>query len=199
MKKEILIPLVFLLLAVFLVSGQQGCPAPEQAQELTGEQIEEKTEETYELPETGWRDGELTDVLTGKTFKISDFKGKPILLESFAVWCPTCLQQQRKIKELIAQESEGEVIHISIDTDPNEDAQQIIDHANENDLVWLFAISPTAYTLALIDEFTTRVIAAPTAPVILICDDPEQTARLLKRGVKSANELKEEIAKGCDA
>jgi len=130
----------------------------------------EKTEETFELPATGWRDGELTDVLTGQKFKVSDFKGTPILLESFAVWCPTCLQQQRKIKELIAQESEGETIHISIDTDPNEEAQQVIDHSNRNDLVWLFAISPAVYTQSLIEEFGVRVVNAPSAPVVLICD-----------------------------
>jgi len=41
-----------------------------------------------------WMEIELVDVATGETFKISDFKGNPILLESFAVWCPTCLAQR---------------------------------------------------------------------------------------------------------
>lgn len=37
-------------------------------------------------PELAWLETELTDVQTGKTFRISDFKGRPVLVKSFAVW-----------------------------------------------------------------------------------------------------------------
>ncbi|MFQ5532130.1 MAG: peroxiredoxin family protein, partial [Candidatus Nanoarchaeia archaeon] len=47
-----------------------------------------------------WRNLELKDVNSGKIFKISDLSDKPILMESFAVWCPTCTRQQREINEL---------------------------------------------------------------------------------------------------
>lgn len=139
-----------------------------------------------------FNDIELTDVLTGETFKISDFAGTPILFESFAVWCPTCRKQQEKIKEL-HEEIGDEVISISLDTDPNEDAQQVIDHANRYEFDWRFAVSPTLFTQKLIDEFGVSVINAPSAPVVLICPD-QSKARLLKRGVKSPSELKEAIA-----
>lgn len=43
---------------------------------------------------------ELTDVNTGETFTPLDFTGNPVLLESFAVWCPVCLSQQRHIGSL---------------------------------------------------------------------------------------------------
>jgi hypothetical protein len=33
-----------------------------------------------------WLDTELTDVSTGETFRLSDFKGRPVLLHAFAVW-----------------------------------------------------------------------------------------------------------------
>ncbi|MFQ5815689.1 MAG: hypothetical protein ACE5G7_04255, partial [Candidatus Hydrothermarchaeaceae archaeon] len=70
---------------------------------------EEATTTTGEKRYVGdWADVELTDVATGERFRIRDFKGKPILVESFAVWCTTCLEQQRKIKEL--KEREGEAI-----------------------------------------------------------------------------------------
>ena len=65
-----------------------------------------------------WMDIELTDVRTGQTFRISDFSGKPILLESFAVWCPTCLRQQNEIKKVKSSEGD-DIVHISLDTDPN--------------------------------------------------------------------------------
>ncbi len=76
---------------------------------------------------------ELTDVATGETFKISDFKGKPILLESFAVWCPTCLAQQKEVKKVKQIEGEN-IIHISLDTDPNEDEDKISEHIERNEL-----------------------------------------------------------------
>ena len=36
--------------------------------------------------ELAWLQTELVDVQTGKTFRIADFKGKPVLVKSFAVW-----------------------------------------------------------------------------------------------------------------
>ena len=146
-------------------------------------------------PEAGaWMEIELTDVATGQKFKISDFKGKPVLLESFAVWCPTCLQQQKEIKKVA--ESEGDaIIHISLDTDPNEDSAKIKEHLERNDLDWLFAVSPIELTEALIDEFGLPIVSAPRAPVILICED--QSARFLRSGVKSADDLLAEIEQGC--
>jgi thiol-disulfide isomerase/thioredoxin len=138
-------------------------------------------------------DIELTDVATGQTFKISDFKGKPVLLESFAVWCPTCLAQQKEIKKV--KQSEGDaIIHISLDTDPNEDADKIREHMERNGLDWYFVVAPIELTNALIDEFGLAVVNAPSAPVILISED--QSARLLRSGVKSADDLLSEIETG---
>ena len=33
-----------------------------------------------------WLDSELVDVQTGETFRISDFRGRPVLVKAFAVW-----------------------------------------------------------------------------------------------------------------
>ncbi len=141
-----------------------------------------------------WKDIELTDASTGEKFTINDFKGRSILIESFAVWCPTCLRQQKEVKKL--KESDGDaIIHISLDTDPNEDIAQVKEHALKNNLDWYFAVSPIELTRALIDEFGQTVVNAPSAPVVLICAD--QSARLLQRGVKTASELKNEAGKGC--
>ena len=49
---------------------------------------------------TNWHDITLKDVKTGRTFKVADFNGKPIILETFAVWCPICTKQQREIQKL---------------------------------------------------------------------------------------------------
>ena len=45
-----------------------------------------------------WKETELTDVLTGETYKSSDFRGQTIIDESIAVWCPKLTSHQEKIK-----------------------------------------------------------------------------------------------------
>jgi cytochrome oxidase Cu insertion factor (SCO1/SenC/PrrC family) len=143
---------------------------------------------------SAWMDIELTDVATGQTFTIGDFKGKPILLESFAVWCPTCLSQQKEIDKVLASESD-DIIHISLDTDPNEDEAKVKEHLERYGFNWYFAIAPIEITEALIDDFGLNIVSAPRAPVVLICED--QSTRFLRSGVKPVEELLSEIDKGC--
>lgn len=144
--------------------------------------------------QAGWLDTELTDARTGKKFRISDFKGKPVLLESFAVWCPTCLKQQKEIEKL-ADEKGDEIIHISLDTDPNEDIDKVIDHVKRNGFDWFYAISPIEMTRELTKVFGLTFVNAPSAPVVLICAD--QSYRFLQRGVKKSDKLLDEIERGC--
>lgn len=136
-----------------------------------------------------WRTTELTDIRTGETFTVDQFD-KPVILESFAVWCPTCTRQQKEIKKL-HQEIGEDAISISLDTDPNEDRQKVLDHINSNGFDWYYAVAPKEVTQSLIDEFGFSVANAPSAPVVII--DENKNARLLKSGVKSSNELKGEL------
>jgi thiol-disulfide isomerase/thioredoxin len=141
-----------------------------------------------------WMDAEFMDVATGEAFKISDFRGKPVLVESFAVWCTTCLKQQQEIKKLA--ESEGDaIVHVSLDTDPNEDEERVKAHILTHGFDWYYAISPVATTQQLIDDFGVNIVNAPLAPVILVCEDG--SSRLLDSGVKSSDQLLVEIEKGC--
>ncbi|MBT4539490.1 redoxin family protein [Candidatus Woesearchaeota archaeon] len=143
---------------------------------------------------TDWLNINLADINTGETFTINDFKGKPVLLESFAVWCPTCTNQQQQIK-LLHEEIGDQVVSVSLDIDPNEDFEKVQEHINRNNFDWRYAISPAELTQALIDEFGSGIIQAPQAPIVLVC--PDQTARFLPRGIKSPDDLKMELARGC--
>ena len=139
-----------------------------------------------------WRDISLRDVMTGNTFTVADFKGKPIILETFAVWCPTCTKQQREIKQLHSEIGD-EFVSITLDVDPNESEEQVREHLKRNGFDWLYAVAPPELTKLLINEFGTIIVNAPSAPVVLI--DENGDARLLGRGVKSAEKLKAEIKK----
>ena len=142
-----------------------------------------------------WMEFELEDIRTGETFSISDFQGKPILLESFAVWCPTCTKQQREIKKL-HEEIGDDVISISLDTDQSEDKARVRTHIESNGFNWYYAISPIELTQSLIDEFGNSIISAPSSPMILICEDLS-FRKLGGFGSRSVDKLKQEIASGC--
>ncbi len=141
-----------------------------------------------------WRTIPLMDVSTKEVFTIRDFAGKKVLIESFAVWCPVCTKQQQEIQKLHEEIGEA-IISISLDTDPNEDAERVKEAVRERGFTWRFAVSPPELTKALIAEFGSAVVNAPIAPVILVCED--QSARLLGRGTKNVEELKAEIERGC--
>ncbi len=143
----------------------------------------------------GWADIKLKNVNTGKNFTISDFEGKPVLIETFAVWCPTCTKQQKEIKRL-HEELGDSFVSISLDVDPNESGKLVKKHASKNGFGWYYAVAPPELTKLLIKQFGTAIVNAPSAPVIIICEDHE--ARLLKRGVKSSEQLKIELEKECD-
>jgi len=172
----IVIAILVLVIAFFVFNDKSPSTTPE-------------IDSEEELPD--WREIVIKDVLTGDDIVISEIN-KPILLESFAVWCPTCLKQQKEVKKL-HDEIGDSFVSISIDTDANEDADQVVDHANKNDLDWIFVVASSEMTQSLIDEFGLRVISAPSAPIVLIC--PDGSSRLLKSGVKSPSELKTEIDK----
>ena len=65
----------------------------------------------------------LTD-LNGQTFKLSDFKGKVVILDFMATWCQPCLIETGNLIEIWNDYSD-EVIIISIGADPSESEDQL--------------------------------------------------------------------------
>lgn len=140
-----------------------------------------------------WRDIDLIDIRTKKKFRISDFYGRPILLQSFAVWCYLCLDQQKEMRNL--KNKRDDIAFISIDTDLGEDESIVRSHINKHAFDWYFAVSPPELTKSLMQEFGNVIGNVLSTPVVLVCN--KTSARLLPTGLKRANELESEVAKGC--
>lgn len=168
-------------LALLLALTTFGC-----ASNTTGTTDTPDTAETAE-----WMEIELTDVRTGETFKLSDFNGTPVLLETFAVWCSTCKRQQDQI-DALHEKVGDDVISVSIDIDPSENKQNVQDHVERYDFNWRFAIDTDDFAKMLVADFGVNVVNAPSAPIILI--DAAGQPELLRFGVKNASELEETIA-----
>jgi len=180
MKKELILPIIIagiVIVALFFIFSNSD----------NGNEI---TEEPKNIVNPIILNTELKNINTGNSFKLSDFQEKPILLESFAVWCPTCTRQQQEIKKL-HEELGDDFTSVSLDTDPNEDEARVLEHIQRNGFDWHYSIPPIEFTQTLINEFGVSIVNAPSAPVILICNNE---ARKLDSGIKDVNELKKELA-----
>jgi thiol-disulfide isomerase/thioredoxin len=96
------------------------------------------------LPPPAWLSVELTDVSTGRSFTINDFKGKVVVVESMAIWCPNCLRQGQELKALRAIYSPDDLVIITLDIDFNENAAMLSEYAKKNGFDWSFAVAPLA-------------------------------------------------------
>ena len=91
-----------------------------------------------------WFNVEMTDVNTGKSFKMSDFSGKVVLVDTMATWCPTCQGEMSEVKRLpdLVGPNAGDLVRVSLDVDPNEDAAILKKYADANAFDWYVAIAP---------------------------------------------------------
>lgn len=146
--------------------------------------------DSSEFNGSDWQNVTLQDVSTGENFTVSGLE-KPVLVETFAVWCPTCTRQQQEVKQL---HRESNITSVSLDVDPNEDTQKVRDHIQRNNFSWRYAIAPADMTKSLVDEYGPSLANPPSTPVVLVC---EEGTRKLENGVKTASELQQEVNKGC--
>jgi len=130
-----------------------------------------------------WRTAALTDVRSGETFTIADL-GKPVMLQTFAVWCSKCLRQQRNIQDLLRREVDVRPVNLNVD--PNEDEGRVRSHLRDHGFDWRYAVSPSSVTDSLVDRFGSSITVPPQSPVVVVCED--ETSRL-SDGIKSADRL----------
>jgi peroxiredoxin len=73
--------------------------------------------------------------LDGKQIKLSDHKGKYVLLDFWATWCGPCVAETPHLKEAHAAfGNDPRFVMIGLSLDPKEDAPR--DYARKNDLGW---------------------------------------------------------------
>ena len=74
----------------------------------------------------------LTD-LDGKTYTLKDFKGKTLVVDFWATWCPDCRKEIDDLVRIRKEHPEVEFVGISFDTD----AEQLRTYAQEHGMDWL--------------------------------------------------------------
>jgi hypothetical protein len=140
-----------------------------------------------------WFNIPLTDVRTGQTFKINDFDGKVVLIETIAEWCPSCIFQQaetRSSRKLLGNPEDP--ILISLDVDSNEDEASLKKYTEEFGFDWFFAVAPLEVARALGNLYNAEYLNPPLDPMLLI--DRKGNVTQLPYGPKSADVLRSTVA-----
>lgn len=135
-----------------------------------------------------WFGASLTDVRTGKTFSLNDFKGKVVLVETMAVWCTNCRAQQQEIKALHEKLGmQDDLVTLSLDIDTNENAADLKGHVDKYGFDWMYAVAPAQVVREIGDLYTQQFLNPPSTPILII--DRHGMAHPLPFGIKSADDL----------
>ena len=105
-----------------------------------------------------WFSIQLTDVRTGATFSMNDFKGRVVLIETIAEWCPNCLFQQHQTRTLRTNlGNPADLVLISLDVDSHEDEPSLKDYTEQFGFDWYFAVAPLELERALGNLYSAEV------------------------------------------
>ncbi|HEY9257019.1 MAG TPA: TlpA disulfide reductase family protein [Chitinophaga sp.] len=104
-------------------------------------------------------DFEVPD-MDGKMVRLSDFKGKTVLLDFWASWCEPCRRQHQYVREAYRQFKDKGFTVISIALDPPADRAYLLEAIQEDSLVWTNLSDPTkdknqaakAYSIKLLPQ-----------------------------------------------
>jgi cytochrome oxidase Cu insertion factor (SCO1/SenC/PrrC family) len=139
-----------------------------------------------------WYGVSLTDVSSGKTFKVDDYKGKVILVETMAVWCTNCKQQQDNIKAFHTQLGmKDDFVTVSLDIDPHENLDTLKTYVAKTGFDWLYAVSPVDATREIAKLYGDQFLNPTSTPILII--DRKGIAHPLPFGIKSADDLSKAV------
>ena len=141
-----------------------------------------------------WFNVQMTDVTTGTPFKISDFAGKVVLVDTMATWCPTCQGEMGEIARLpgLVGANAADLVTISLDVDPNEDATILKKFAATNGFTWRIAIAPIEGGRFLETNYDQQYLNPPLQPMLFI--DRTGSVYGLPFGIKSAESIQKTLA-----
>ncbi|UCG04022.1 MAG: TlpA family protein disulfide reductase [Candidatus Heimdallarchaeota archaeon] len=96
----------------------------------------------YQLAQSNPTEGNISDklnfsfeLLNGEMVMLSDYAGKPIILDLMATWCVPCKTQIGELKTLRMNYPSVEIVSVSID--PSYDSiSKLTEYKNDNGITW---------------------------------------------------------------
>ncbi|NPV57847.1 MAG: TlpA family protein disulfide reductase [Anaerolineae bacterium] len=214
MSKKFLFVSVLVVLGLFLAACSPAAPTADDMMEKPTEAMAEKPteiimEKTAEpthaamegegeaTPEGGedammeapaWFSVPLTNAATGETFTIADYKGQVVLVETLAMWCSNCLQQQKQVAALHGQIGDSpDFVSIGIDIDTNENIEDLKGYTASNGFDWIYTVASPDVAREIGNLYGNQFLNPPSTPMLII--DRHGEVHTLPFGIKSADDL----------
>ncbi|MEM2848774.1 MAG: TlpA disulfide reductase family protein [Candidatus Bathyarchaeia archaeon] len=124
----------------------------------------------------------ITDI-DGAVFKLSEHRGKVVVIEFMATWCRYCKAQIEELKLVNEHFTDSSTVIVSISVDPSDNSEALVKYRDELEATWIFA---QGYKVGL----NYGVKALPTTVII----DHEGKMRFRHEGVVEASKLEAEIS-----
>lgn len=122
-----------------------------------------------------WATAPLVDVASGEAFRIADLAGRPIVIETMAIWCTKCFAQQQHVYEALDELGAGAVEYVLVDVDPSETAEALAAYRSRHGFTGRYVVADRELARALAAEFGDQVLNPPATPMILIGSDGRVT------------------------
>ncbi len=162
---------VFLVFCFTLAIISAGCT------DNAGKNVLSSTNNQSEKPSvssgdtnTSWMTIPFTDAITGKQSSIAEMasSGKPIILHTFAVWCPACSMQLRETAKLVAKNPDAYIV-LGVDIDPRENTEMVKNHIEKNKFTGTYISAPPKMTRSLMDTVGDQIVQS-LPQTIVICN-----------------------------
>jgi thiol-disulfide isomerase/thioredoxin len=114
-------------------------------------------------------------VASGEEFRIADLAGRPIVIETMAIWCTNCFAQQQHVYEALDELGAGAIEYLLVDVDPSETAEALAAYRDRHGFTGRYVVADQVLARALAAEFGDQVLNPPATPMILIGSDGRVT------------------------
>jgi len=124
---------------------------------------------------------------SGKTVRLSDYRGQVVVLKLATTWCPTCKQQSDEIESVAGELNAGKVVVIDVFL---QDTQEMVHD-------YLPKQNPVEHFVALLDDGQAReAYNVYLIPRLLLIDRQQKIQR--DGGLMTASDLKERVQRLLD-
>lgn len=144
-----------------------------------------------------WQTLEMIDARTGETFRVSDFLGCTVLVETMATWCINCLMQLGYLSEALPELDPDSFVAIAISVETDLSAEDLAAYADNSEFDWLFSVASPEMLRAIVDAFGREAIVPPSTPHVIV--QPDGTPGELQTGFRTPEELIDDLTEASES